>query len=98
MVYNEATNDTRPYIGIDIGGTNTRIGLFSSLDTPRFELLTKFPTAQSYQEQLETLITSIGNLEKSSVAGVGVSIAGRIAKDGRSVIIAPNLLTYVDQP
>lgn len=86
------------YIGIDIGGTNSRIGLFSSLETPRFELLAKFPTSQSYQQQLQTLITSIGNLGMPSLAGVGVSIAGRIAKDGRSVVIAPNLTSYVDQP
>ena len=71
MLYNEATNDTHPYIGIDIGGTNTRIGLFSSLDTPRFELLTKFPTVQSYQEQLETLVTSIANFDNPSFGGVG---------------------------
>jgi glucokinase len=66
------------YVGIDIGGTNTRIGLFSSLETPHFELLAKFPTSQSYQQQLQTLITSIGNLGMLSLAGVGVSIAGRI--------------------
>src|SRR2546427_12698332 len=97
MLYNEATNDTHPYIGIDIGGTNTRIGLFSSLETPRFELITKFPTSQSYQQQLQTLITSIGNLGMPSLAGVGVSIAGRIVKDGRCGIIAPNLTSDVDQ-
>ena len=86
------------YVGIDIGGTNTRIGLFSSLETPRFELLAKFPTSQSYQQQLQTFITSISNLGMPSLAAVGVSIAGRIAKDGHSVVIAPNLTSYVDQP
>ncbi len=55
MLYNEATNDTHPYIGIDIGGTNTRIGLFSSLDTPRFELLTKFPTARATRSNWKRL-------------------------------------------
>ncbi len=31
-------------IAIDIGGTNTRIGLFPSLDAPDYTLLAKFPT------------------------------------------------------
>ncbi|HKV57046.1 MAG TPA: hypothetical protein VJO32_02145, partial [Ktedonobacteraceae bacterium] len=41
-----------PLIGIDIGGTNTRIGLFPSLDAPAYILLAKFPTYADYEEQL----------------------------------------------
>ncbi|GAC1621422.1 MAG: ROK family protein [Ktedonobacteraceae bacterium] len=68
MPDSNAIHDEHSYIGIDIGGTNTRIGLFSSLDNSAFELLAKFPTFQNYQQQY------------------------------RSVIVAPNLPSYVDQP
>src|SRR5947208_11620526 len=86
------------YIGIDIGGTNTRIGLFQSLECPDFELLTKFPTSQSYTEQIQGIIAALQHLNKEQVASIGVSIAARIAKDGRSVIVAPNLTDYVGKP
>ncbi len=41
------------YIGVDIGGTNTCLDLFGSLDTPDFVHITTFPTYQSYKEQLD---------------------------------------------
>jgi glucokinase len=86
------------YIGVDIGGTNTRIGLFESLDAPGFMLITKFPTCQSYEEQLHRIIATIQGGGRENPAGIGVSVAARIAKDGRSVIIAPNLPEYIDKP
>jgi glucokinase len=86
------------YIGVDIGGTNTRIGLFESLNAPGFMLITKFPTCQSYEEQLHRIIATIQGGGRENPAGIGVSVAARIAKDGRSVIIAPNLPEYIDKP
>ena len=38
-------------IAIDIGGSNTRLGLFSSLDATDFTPIAKFPTRQDYDEQ-----------------------------------------------
>lgn len=87
-----------PLIGIDIGGTNTRIGLFPSLDVPVYTLLAKFPTHQEYEQQLRTIEQVAQEQSIRGVAGIGVSIAARIAKDGRSVIFAPNLPGYVDKP
>ncbi len=86
------------YVGIDIGGSNTRIGLFGSLDAPDFMLIAKFPTYQSYEEQLHHVIAAIRASYRDQLASVGVSVAARIAKDGRSVIVAPNLLDYVNKP
>jgi len=86
------------YIGVDIGGTNTRIGLFGSLDAPDFMLIAKFPTYQSYEEQLHHIVVAIRGSNIHHLASVGVSVAARIAKDGRSVIVAPNLLDYVNKP
>ena len=84
------------YIGIDIGGSNTRVGLFQSLQTTNFTLLTKFATSQSYTQQLEQMLTAVqGSYDSAGLAGIGVSIAGRVAKDGRSIVIAPNLPDYV---
>src|SRR6266566_3201386 len=86
------------YIGVDIGGTNTRIGLFGSLDTPDFVHMEKFPTFQSYEEQLHHIIVAVRACNRNHLAGIGVSVAARIAKDGRSVIVAPNLPDYINKP
>src|SRR6266702_6135478 len=87
-----------PYIGVDIGGTNTRIGLFESLDTSAFALIAKFPTYQSYEEQLHQIIAAIRGSNRENLAGIGVSVAARIAKNGRSIIVAPNLPDYINKP
>src|SRR5437868_3935240 len=86
------------YIGIDIGGTGTRIGLFQSLGSPDFSLIAKFPTEQSYELQLHNIIVTIKSSGMQQYAGIGLSIAGRIARDGQSVIVAPNLPEYVGKP
>src|SRR6266571_1146298 len=86
------------YIGVDIGGTNTRIGLFGSLDAPDFVHVAKFPTYQSYEEQLHHIIVAVRACNRNHLAGIGVSVAARIAKDGHSVIVAPNLPDYVNKP
>jgi glucokinase len=89
--------DSSTYIGVDIGGTNTRIGLFRSLDAPDFVNLARFPTFQSYEEQLHHILEAVtaSNIQYS---GIGISVAARIAKDGRSINVAPNLPDYVDKP
>ncbi|SRR6266516_4180527 len=90
--------DSSRCIGVDIGGTNTRIGLFESLDTPIFALIAKVPTEQRYEEQLDQIIVAIRGCNSENLAGIGVSVAARIAKDGHSVIVAPNLPDYIDKP
>src|SRR6266516_266009 len=85
------------YIGVDIGGTNTSIGLFGSLDAPELMIIEKFPTYQSYKEQLHHIIAAILASGRDQLAGIGVSVAARIASDGRSVIVAPNLPQSIDK-
>jgi glucokinase len=89
---------SKTYIGVDIGGTNTRIGLFESLHTPDFVHIARFPTYQSYEEQLAQIIVAVRASNIDHLAGIGISVAARIAKDGRSVIVAPNLPEYVNKP
>ena len=47
------------YIGVDIGGTNTRVGVFESLNAPDFIHLARFPTYQNYEEQLRHIIVAV---------------------------------------
>ncbi|HLJ33875.1 MAG TPA: ROK family protein [Ktedonobacteraceae bacterium] len=89
------------YVGVDVGGTNTRIGLFESLDSPQCRMITKFPTQERYEEQIERIVRGIMGTEDMqgvTIAGTGCSIAGQLARDGRSLVVAPNLLSYVRKP
>lgn len=86
------------FIGVDVGGTSTRIGLFPALDAPDFTLVARFPTQQRYDEQMRNIITAVRRCHVEAVGGIGVSIGGRMAKDGRSVAVAPNLPEYVGRP
>jgi glucokinase len=89
--------DSSAYIGVDIGGTNTRIGLFRSLDAPDFFNIARFPTFQSYEEQLHHILDAV-TASNIQFSGIGFSVAARVAKDGRSINVAPNLHNYVDKP
>lgn len=95
----DMTNNTSSaYIGVDIGGTNTRIGLFESLNAPTCHISAKFPTQEQYEEQIKRIVRAISDMESTTVVGVGCSIAGQLARDGRKLVVAPNLLTYVGRP
>lgn len=90
--------DKRNVIGVDIGGTTTRIGLFPGLDAPAFTLLAKFPTCQMYEQQLQAISAALEHSTLARLAGIGISIGGRLAKDGQTVIVAPNMPAYVAKP
>jgi glucokinase len=92
----QASSNT--YITVDIGGTNTRLGLFESLDSTDFVVLAKFPTVQNYEEQIRQIVAAIQSSGREDLAGIGVSAAARIARDGRTIILAPNLPGYIGKP
>lgn len=83
-------------VGIDIGGTSTRIGLFPSLDAPDCTIIARFPTRSEYREQQRQIRASLSGHDL--YRGIGISIGGRIAKDGRSVVVAPNMPDYIGKP
>ena len=96
MVADTGTFDSSHYIGIDIGGTNTRIALFPTLASSQSSIIARFPTFSSYEEQMRQITTALQDV--TSIAGIGVSIGARIAKDGRSVIFGPNVPDYIGKP
>jgi predicted NBD/HSP70 family sugar kinase len=96
--HNALQRETKLLVGIDIGGTSTRIGLFRTLDAPDFTLLARFPTEQSYMSQMQQIIKHLYDSGLHTYTGIGVSIGGRMAKDGLSVLVAPNLPDYVGKP
>lgn len=89
--------DTRPIVAIDIGGTHTRVALFDESErSPIWAPLATFHTAPDYDEQLERLCATLTHTPAHR--GIGVSLGGRISRDGASVAVAPNLPVYVGRP
>lgn len=84
------------YVAIDIGGTNTRIALFETLDTPQCRIIARFLTMSDYTQQMQHIFEALQGVQP--LAGVGVSIGARIAKDGRSVVFGPNMQDYIGKP
>jgi glucokinase len=86
-----------PTIAVDLGGSTTRIGAFPAPETsPDYALLAHFPTATDYQEQLARIAAVLERVPEH--AGIGVSVGGRIARDGSGVAVAPNLPDYEGKP
>ena len=73
-------------IGIDLGGTNLRIGLVSQ----HGEIIKKIkePTPEAI---LESILAGTAGLFSEEVAGIGVGVAGLIGREEKKVLISPNL-------
>lgn len=93
-----SSTNAHPYLAIDLGGSNTRLGLFASLDMPDFTPLDSFSTQASYEDQLECISDVFRKHAITGLAGAGVSVAARVARDGRSIVFGPNVPEYLGQP
>lgn len=91
-------SDAQSYLAIDLGGSKTRLGLFPDFAAPEFTPLGAFPTQSSYIDQLEHISTLLQEQNVAGLAGAGVSVGARIAKDGRSIVFGPNVTDYLSRP
>lgn len=73
-------------IGIDLGGTNLRIGLVSS----EGEIIRKIKEPTS-REILDSILKASGTLISDEVRGIGLGIAGLVDREGGKILISPNL-------
>jgi len=82
------------YIAIDIGGTNTRVALFSSLDPKTKIGYKKIQTSQSYKDGLENIIESINNLVlNQNILAISIAIASTLDTENKS-IVSPNITEW----
>jgi len=85
------------YIGIDIGGTHTRIA--GSLSVSNINLIKKktIATSQNFKDgiiEISKYIKEISNNTK----GIGISIAGRVDKNGEKITHSGNLSGWNNKP
>ena len=80
-------------IGIDLGGTYTRIAAFTHGSAPERTEVARFPTDPDYDRQLAAIIGEIRSAREAPSA-VGVCVAGRLDRAGATVSVALNLRGY----
>jgi glucokinase len=87
------------YIGIDIGGTNTRVGLIDKKSPSRITQLLKFKTARKYTETCTKLIESIQELiDPAEIEGIGIGLPGLVNSPGGEIISLTNLPDWNGKP
>ncbi|MEN2985112.1 MAG: ROK family protein [Thermodesulfovibrionaceae bacterium] len=81
------------YIGVDIGGTNIRIGVVS--DEWEIIALYKFSTTK---EPFETVVKHLEVIfDEYTISGLGIGVAGVVDKEG-NVIVSPNIPSFNNFP
>lgn len=81
----------RQAIGIDIGGTNTKLAIVS--ENGEIEHLENLPTAarSESRDYVDQLIQSIGRLiDRALITGIGIAVPGFLSEDRRSIRYNPN--------
>lgn len=83
------------YIGIDIGGTTTRITASASIDEPQFINKKEFSTFQDFDSNYKK-ITDYINTIKEPISAIGIGIAGRVDETTSTMIVTINLPQYLN--
>ncbi len=92
-------------IAVDLGGTTTRVALIQPAQALVTLAVATFATEQRYTAQVARLGDALADARRAAErlglgepAGVGVSLGGRITRDGAGVAVAPNLRDYEGRP
>jgi glucokinase len=85
-----------PTVGVDLGGTNLRIGVVDAAGTVVDEV--RHPAPSELDSLVDTLARGVNDLlDAHDARAVGVGTAGMVSADG-AVHYAPNLPMFVDVP
>ena len=76
------------FIGVDIGGTNVRVGLVDNL---KIRKLKSFRTPKELKAFLSNLLFEIDNVVGSEVEGIGIGIPGVVDPFKRKILSCPNI-------
>ncbi|MFH1280847.1 MAG: ROK family protein [Candidatus Beckwithbacteria bacterium] len=85
------------YIGIDIGGTHTRIAGSPSLKNIKLVRKKIISTPKFFEEGIFEIITAIREITNKP-KGIGIGVAGRTTEDGKEFTHSINLSTWTNKP
>lgn len=85
------------YIGIDIGGTDTRVAGSPLLDNIALVGKSLISTPQTFEEGIFEISRSIKSISDNP-QGIGIGIAGDVSESGREFIGSTNLCAWANKP
>lgn len=85
------------YIGIDIGGTHTRIAGNKTLDSISLVDSRIIETSRDFGDGIVEINNNIKDIG-SNIDGIGIGIAGGVSVDGREFTHSTNLAPWSNQP
>lgn len=87
------------YFAVDIGGTNIRIALAQSLDTPTFTAITKFQVENDYSRDMQVIARAIHDMRQGQpIHGIGCCFAGPISTAKDIILGSPNVPDWIGKP
>lgn len=85
-----------PFVGIDIGGTYTKLARSSSLQAPALVDKFTFPTTPHFKTNYKSIVEYIDNSGPAS--GIGICIPGNMNRDHTMAVSTKNIPGYINQP
>ncbi|MBU1089253.1 ROK family protein [Patescibacteria group bacterium] len=86
------------FIGVDIGGSSSRVALFVSPAKPKIIKRIQFRNSGNYSKDFENLCEAIAKLTSKKIEGIGVGVAGMLNLAKTSLKLSPNLLGWSRKP
>ena len=86
------------YIGIDIGGTNARVAVASTLENIRGFTKKEFKLTHDFDQDFSYLTETIKELAQGKVDAIGMGIPGDLNKKGTAFVSPDNLTEWSDKP
>jgi len=85
------------YIGIDIGGSSTRIAVSLSIDDPQPYNKHIFPTHNEFESNYQIIKEYIKKIQQP-IKGIGLGIAGSVTKDKSMLMRTFNVPQFLNKP
>ncbi|MFA6198192.1 MAG: ROK family protein [Patescibacteria group bacterium] len=85
------------FIGIDIGGTHTRIAGSSSLEKIKLISPNTFLTYKNFGDGIFEIIKNI-TIISDAPQGIGIGLPGRISENGHELAGSTNLSSWINRP
>lgn len=86
------------YIGIDIGGTNSRIAGSNDLGSVVFDDVQRFKLSHNFDQDFKEIIEIIRKISNGNVSVIGIGTPGTYNDDGSLLISGGNLSEWVGEP
>ena len=84
------------YIGVDLGGTKTRVAAFPDPAAPTFTEIARLDTLPDYDAHLAQMIVAIQSA--GEIEGIGLGVGVQMSKDGARIDVSYTMPSFEGKP